>query len=660
MFDKHLLLISDTMIIIVTLFLLTCQAEDATSLHSLETLMSEFFSTAASNERKRQIEELLNKFSQTRDCWKQCLFFLSNTNNEFVMMYILTVLENLINRQWLGFTGDEKCEIRSMLNQYLLQNHRKVPTFIRNKLVKLVVDIGRIDWPHFYPDFFSSILQSSDTTSLGVILLHTASEELAVPREDLSMARKEELSKLLLHQVPTVLNILNNVLETALERNSHLVSATPPPSPTHGESAASSKASSNMLLFSSSPLKSDIFMSELFKSPGGSHSLPEALPPLDSSTQELCALTLNCLSHLFSWVPLSSFITPTLLSTIFHFAGFGCEIKGGRTMNSGANFNSPSSHLGILAMNCINELLSKNCVPAEFEDFLLQMFQRTFFLLQKLTKDSSTCSSGNRLSEIDENYVEKFTDFLRLFVSIHLRRFESNSQFPPSNEGFYHCLDIWSTFLDYLFTKAKGRQAEMQAIVLRYKDALMSLVSHVLQKLMFKYNQSQLEELDDDTLDYDEETEWQHFLRHCLELIARVAEILTAETFQILYEPFQEAMQIYFELEKHISSDGSKRRLNIRGENDCRRLHCSLRDLSSLLQGLGRLADHFIAEKFNERFSDGQVFIERHAQTLAAIKPYSHWLAQFYSESASYPEQRQKFTELISTLLDAISCLFEE
>ena len=28
------------------------------------------------------------------------------------------------------------------------------------------------------------------------------------------------------------------------------------------------------------------------------------------------------------------------------------------------------------------------------------------------------------------SYIEKFTDFLRLFVSIHLRRFESNSQFP--------------------------------------------------------------------------------------------------------------------------------------------------------------------------------------------------------------------------------------
>jgi len=31
----------------------------------------------------------------------------------------------------------------------------------------------------------------------------------------------------------------------------------------------------------------------------------------------------------------------------------------------------------------------------------------------------------------------------------------------------------------------------------------MSLVRHSLQKLQFKFNQSQLEELDDETLDYD-------------------------------------------------------------------------------------------------------------------------------------------------------------
>ena len=65
----------------------------------------------------------------------------------------------MINKQWMGIGAGDKMEIRNAVNQYLLANHTLVPTYIRNKLVKLVVDIGRLDWPHFYPDFFPSILQ---------------------------------------------------------------------------------------------------------------------------------------------------------------------------------------------------------------------------------------------------------------------------------------------------------------------------------------------------------------------------------------------------------------------------------------------------------------------------------------------------------------------
>lgn len=71
-------------------------------------------------------------------------------------------MQNLINKQWVACSADDKREIRCSLNKYLLDFHSKVPSYIRNKLVKLVVDIGRIDWPHFYPDFFSSILQVSN------------------------------------------------------------------------------------------------------------------------------------------------------------------------------------------------------------------------------------------------------------------------------------------------------------------------------------------------------------------------------------------------------------------------------------------------------------------------------------------------------------------
>ncbi len=51
-------------------------------------------------------------------------------------------------------------------------------------------------------------MQSPSLAPLGLVLLKMTSEELVCPREDLSVARKEELKKLLLDQIPTVLNLL--------------------------------------------------------------------------------------------------------------------------------------------------------------------------------------------------------------------------------------------------------------------------------------------------------------------------------------------------------------------------------------------------------------------------------------------------------------------
>lgn len=61
-------------------------------------------------------------------------------------------------------------------------------------------------------------------------------------------------------------------------------------------------------------------------------------------------------------------------------------------------------------------------------------------------------------------------------------------------------------------------------------------------------------------------------------------------------------------------------RLNITAENDCRRLHCSLRDLSSLLQAVGRLAEYFTGDVFAARFNDALTVVERWVQPLAALQ----------------------------------------
>ncbi|KAG2456057.1 XPO6 protein, partial [Polypterus senegalus] len=595
---------------------------------------------------------------------------------------------------WMGVASEDKVEIRTCLPKLLLSEHKVLPYFIRNKLCKVIVDIGRQDWPMFYHDFFSStlqLIQSPSTCALGLILLKTTSEELACPREDLSVARKDELRKLLLQQVPTVLGLLSGILETIWEKHS-VTAATPPPSPTSADGDN---------------------LNNLLQGPYYSKLLSQPVPLLDGESEHLCSLALECLAHLFSWIPLSTSITPSLLATIFHFARLGCDVRGGRGKSKsggGLSLNGSTcladgdasleqARLGVLAMTCINELMSKNCVPLDFEEYLLRMFQQTFFLLQKLTRDNNAHTVKSRLEDVDDSYMEKFTDFLRLFVSVHLRRIESNAQFPvvqflellfkytfhqPTHEGYFSCLDIWTIFLDYLTTKIKSRLADRDTVLNRYRDALVLLLREVLNRIQFRYNQAQLEELDDETLDDDQQTEWQRYLRQSLEVVAKVMELLPSHAFSTLFPVLQENLEVYLGLRQFIVTSGSARRLNITAENDCRRLHCSLRDLSSLLQAVGRLAEYFIGDVFGVRFNDAFTVVDRlvevtcyasqvslydletavpsvlkpdlidvHAQSLAALQAYSHWLAQFYSEVQRQSQAR--FLSLVTTAMDSIA-----
>lgn len=689
-------------------------ASDAASLQGLEVIMNEFFTTT-SNERKREIENLLHNFSQQLGAWRSCAFFLNNSKNHYVLMYSLSVFEHLINKRWSGVQQSEKHEVRNVLSYYLMSNHQQLPLFIRNKLVKVLVDIGRQDWPHFYPDFFTSIvevLQQPATTSLGLVMVRITSEELVSSSEDLSVQRKEELRKLLLLQVPGLLTMLGTFLENILEKHRKIVStATPPPSPTHGEcssQSASPRGETELDLFSLSPPHSNNnshspLIGRLLNHNSKTHnSLGNPLPPLDPDSEELSSLTLSCLAHLFSWIPLSTSITPSLLATVFCFAEFGCDVLA---------LESGMITAGVLAMDCVNEILSKNCVPAEFEEFLLRLFQQTFHLLQRITRDSGLQTVDQKILELDDRYIEKFTEFLRLFVSVHLRRVESNSYFPviefmslllkyttkqPDHEVFYSCLDIWMIFLDYLSSKMleskESRSAETHPAVQRYRDVLVVLLTEILKKVQFTYNQSELEELDNETLNDDSETEWQRFLRHSQEVVAKISELLPTDAFSILFPLFMEYSEVFLALRAAMVKTAEGFELNVKGENECRRVHCTLRDLTTCQRIFGRLAGHFIGEMhFQSRFDDGLAVVKRlcelalyntqmkthniksqlpsvlstdfrevAAGTLAALQVYCHWLSQLHLHSKQHKQYENEFVRIVSSCVDATIPLLNE
>ena len=55
----------------------------------------------------------------------------------------------------------------------------------------------------------SQLIEREDTRPLGLVLLHTASEELACPRDDMIAARRHQLLNLMLHEMPRVFAVLN-------------------------------------------------------------------------------------------------------------------------------------------------------------------------------------------------------------------------------------------------------------------------------------------------------------------------------------------------------------------------------------------------------------------------------------------------------------------
>jgi hypothetical protein len=65
-------------------------------------------------------------------------------------------------------------------------------------------------------------------------------------------------------------------------------------------------------------------------------------------------------------------------------------------------------------MTAINEIMYRNCVPADFENYLLQLFRNTFHLLQTVVSEppqhqqqqqqsaTTVTNNGSKLATMDE------------------------------------------------------------------------------------------------------------------------------------------------------------------------------------------------------------------------------------------------------------------
>lgn len=125
-----------------------------------------------------------------------------------------------------------------------------------------------------------------------------------------------------------MLSVLTNLLDIVLGKLKRHNTTTPPPSPSHGDDPSSRQPAV------SSPIQAGSLLNfagyKILGRP--THYTPVA--PLDSDCEEVAALALKCLTHSFTWVPLSSHITPKLLSLIFQYAVVDAQSQVSGTLSS--------------------------------------------------------------------------------------------------------------------------------------------------------------------------------------------------------------------------------------------------------------------------------------------------------------------------------------
>nr|XP_018917287.1 PREDICTED: exportin-6-A isoform X2 [Bemisia tabaci] len=241
-----------------------------------------------------------------------------------------------------------------------------------------------------------------------------------------------------------------------------------------------------------------------------------------NNNEDTCELALETCAHLFSWAPLGPHFTPSLLQIVF-------------------NFTSDRGDLGAVALSALNEILYKNCVPVTSLPLILWLCEQACHLLQNLVKiENSSCSY---------NFSLKFIDLIKQVIVTHWHRVESSPNFPAKEfllaflrftfqqthvEFYYDCLDTWCSFLDYL-------QLQDCDHILEYGTILLKLVRDLLVYL------NQEKELSNDSLNQDEESPKQEFVRLTVGVIEKVCDVLPSqeEVCSMVYEQWQSACAIY-------------------------------------------------------------------------------------------------------------------
>lgn len=369
--------------------------------------------------------------------------------------------------------------------------------------------------------------------------------------------------------------------------------------------------------------------------------LLNSIPDMDAESIKVTSKIFACFAQIVSIMPVSNYqdIDSTFLSGLYVFATFGS-----------VNPSYHSASLGIDAMSCVNELISKTAVfNSEANEFIYNVFQNIFIILQRVMNGSPRTSPANlngcedgpvstNFKDVDEVYLTKFITFLKLFVAGHLARFEKLIDFSTkellaamlelttkmqqhSIECYFQLLEIWTIYFEYLQNSLQVKHKENNTIspekLQSIKETIFELLIYLLRSIQFSINADFLAQLDDRTPDDDGRTELEHFMYRTIEVIANIGEVYPHETVHYIdANCFHDKLRnLQYGLEFYAGHNGEQwpvryknghasklMPMEILRHHPLGQLQVNLLDFITTLQVCSRFSNFFVQESFDSYF----------------------------------------------------------
>jgi len=203
--------------------------------------------------------------------------------------------------------------------------------------------------------------------------------------------------------------------------------------------------------------------------------------------------------------------------------------------------------------------------------------------------------------------------------------------------------------------------------------------------MQYKINADQIDSFDEDALssldsgnnngleDRELQLEWR-FTTHCIEILAKISEVIPSEVFGLLSDMFSSNLSVYLELPKIIEQ---KHVLTL---EEVDKIHWCLKDFVTSIQSIGRISANFTHEFFAPRYFVTKAMLEKltetlkytssnitlfygdknkvinqdilvliHSELIASLRSYSYW---FMQASSSNEEHQADFTRMVTSIVD--------